>query len=223
MRLLPALTVTALLGLPASASAQTPANCALANAVDSGSYATLTIDSWSEADEDNAAGNWADCRAAALRRSLTGNPKLSARIDGLRRQVRQLRALEGQFAGIRAGGGTLYGHAVPRSFPYLEEQLAGLAALARTTLGAQTGQRYAALIAQARKDHAAYVATLRAYKPGPDETYSTYNATEWKTLVAQYEALGRAVMTTLGTRTDAATALGYSILTTTLFPADGEF
>ena len=133
MRLVPALTVTALLTLPAFASAQTPANCALANAVDSGIYAALTIDIWSEADEDNAAGNWADCRATALRRSLSGNPKLSARIDGLRKQLQQLRALEGQFAYIRAGGGTLYSHAIPRSFPYLEEQLAGLAALARTT------------------------------------------------------------------------------------------
>ncbi|WP_155297490.1 hypothetical protein [Deinococcus kurensis] len=223
MRLLPALTVTALLALCPLAAAQTPANCALANAVDSGSYATLTIDTWSEADEDNAAGNWADCRAAALRRSLSGNPKLSARIDGLRRQMQQLRALEGQFAYIRAGGGTLYSHAIPRSFPYLEEQLSGLAALARTTLGAQTGQRYAALIAQARTDHAAYVATLRAYRPTPDETYSSYNAAEWKQLVDRYEALGRAVMGTLGTRGDAATALGYAMLTTTLFPADGEF
>lgn len=223
MRLLPALTVTALLGLPTSAAAQTPANCALANAVDSGSYATLAMDGWSEADEDNVAFEWAECRAAALRRSLTGNPKLSARIDGLRRQVRQLRALEGEFAGIRAGGGTLYGHAVPRSFPMIEEQLAGLATLARTPLGAQTGQRYAALIAQARKEHAAYVATLRAYKPGPDETYSLYNAADWKTLVTQYETLGRAVMGTLGTRGDAATALGYATLTTTLFPADDEF
>ncbi|GGR86220.1 hypothetical protein [Deinococcus sedimenti] len=223
MRLLPALTVTALLSVVAPASAQTPANCALANAVDSSSYATLAMDGWSEAAEDNAAFDWSECRAAALRRSLSGNPKLSARIDGLRRQARQLRALEGQFAGIRAGGGTLYGHAVPRSFPMIEEQLAGLAALARTTLGAQTGQRYATVIAQARRDHAAYVATLRAYKPGPDETYSTYNAAEWKALVSQYEALGRAVMTTLGTRTDAATALGYSMLTSTLFPADGDF
>lgn len=63
--------------------------------MDSGSYATLAMDGWSEADEDNVAFEWAECRAAALRRSLTGNPKLSARIDGLRRQVRQLRALEG--------------------------------------------------------------------------------------------------------------------------------
>lgn len=223
MRLVPALTVTALLTLPAFASAQPPANCALANAVDSGSYAALTIDIWSEADEDNAAGNWADCRATALRRSLSGNPKLSARIDGLRKQLQQLRALEGQFAYIRAGGGTLYSHAIPRSFPYLEEQLAGLAALARTTLGAQTGQRYAALIAQARKAHVAYVASMRAYRPKPDETYSTYSAAEWKQLVDRYETLGRAVMQTLGTRGDAATALGYSMLTTTLFPADGAF
>ncbi len=223
MRLLPALTVTALLTLPTSAAAQAPANCALANAVDSGSYATLTIDIWSEADEDNAAGTWADCRAAALRRSLGGNPKLSARIDGIRKQMQQLRALEGQFASIRAGGGTMYSHAIPRSFPYLEEQLAGLAALARTPLGAQTGQHYAALVAQARKDHAAYVAALRAYRPKPDETYSTYTAAEWKQLVDRYETLGRAVMQTLGARGDAATALGYTLLNTTLFPADGDF
>ncbi|GGK90541.1 hypothetical protein [Deinococcus radiotolerans] len=223
MRLFPALTLTALLANLPLASAQTPPNCALANAVDSGSYATLTITVWSEADEDNAAANWADCRASALRRTLTGQPNLSARMDGLRRQVQQMRALEGQFAGIRAGGGTLYSHAIPRAFPYLEEQLASLAALASTSLGAQTGQGYVTLIAQARREHAAYVATLRAYKPAPDETYTLYSAAEWKTLVNRYEALGRAVMGTLGSRGDAATVLGYTLLNTTLFPADGDY
>ena len=222
MRLSPALVLTALLATLPLASAQTPANCALANAVDSGSYATLTVTVWSEADEDNAAANWADCRATALRRSLTGHPQLSARIDGLRRQVQQMRALEGQFAGIRAGGGTLYSHAIPRAFPYLEEQLASLAALARTSLGAQTGQAYVTLIAQARKEHAAYVATLRAYRPAPDEPSSLYNAAEWQTVVDRYEALGRAVLGPLGRRGDAATVLGYALLNTTLFPADGD-
>ena len=128
---------------PGAARAQAPANCALANAVDSGTYANLTISTWSEVDQDNASYNWAECRAAALRRTLTGNPKLSARIDTLRRQYREMRAIESELAGTRAGGGTMYAHAVPRSFAFLEEQIGSLAALARSPLGGQTGALYA--------------------------------------------------------------------------------
>ncbi|GGO18049.1 hypothetical protein [Deinococcus humi] len=210
----------ALLTLSLAAHAQTAPNCALANLVDDGGYATLTIGQWSEADQDNASFNWAECRAARLRKELTAFPKLSARIDGLRQQYREMRALEGQLAGIRAGGGTLYSHAVPRMYPELEGQLQGLSALARSSLGARTGQLYGQKIAQATADHLTFVATLRAYKPAPDEQSSLYKPQEWKALVDRYEALGRAVMTTLGSRNDAATALGYSILNSTTFGAD---
>lgn len=130
-----------------------------------------------------------------------------------------MRALEGQLAGIRAGGGTLYSHAVPRMYPRLEDQLQSLSALARSSLGAQTGQLYGQKIAQATTEHIAYIATLRAYQPAPDEQYSLYKPQEWKALVDRYEALGRAIMQTLGSRGDAATALGYSILNSTTFDA----
>ncbi|GAA0511640.1 hypothetical protein [Deinococcus depolymerans] len=209
--------------LPGAAHAQTPANCALANAVDSGTYATLTISAWSEVDQDNASYNWAECRAAALRRTLTGNPKLSARIDTLRRQYREMRAIESELAGVRAGGGTLYAHAVPRSFAFLEEQLASLAGLARTALGGQTGSLYARQVTQARADHAAYVAALRRYRPGADEEYVRFDPVSWNASVNRYEALGKAIMGTLGSRNDAATAAGYAILTSPVFSADGDY
>lgn len=182
-------------------------------------YYTLTIGQWNEADQDDASYNWAECRAAQLRKELAAFPRLSARIDGLRKQYRELRALEGQLAGIRAGGGTLYSHVVPRSYPFLEEQLRSLSALARSPLGAQTGQLYGQKIAQATAAHIAYISALRAYKPGPDENYGLYTPQKWKALVDRYEALGRAVMRTLGSRGDAATAVGYSILGATVFGA----
>lgn len=206
---------------PGAARAQ--ANCALANAVDSSTYSSLTIGAWSEADQDNASYNWAECRAAALRRTLTGNPKLSARIDTLRRQYREMRAIESELAGTRAGGGTMYAHAVPRSFAFLEEQIGSLAALARSPLGGQTGALYARQITQARADHAAYLAALRRYRPGPDEDYVQFDPAVWKARVDRYEALGKAIMGTLGTRGDAATATGYAILTSPVFSADGDY
>lgn len=209
-----------LLTLNISAHAQAAPNCALANIVDAGAYATLTIDRWSEADQDNASYNWAECRAARLKKELLTFPKLSARMDGLRKQYREMRALEGQLAGIRAGGGTLYSHAVPRMYPGLEVQLHSLSALARSSLGAQTGQRYGQKIAQATAEHTAYIAALRAYQPAPGEQFSVYTPQGWQAAVDRYEALGRAVMQTLGSRGDAATALGYSILDTTTFGAE---
>ncbi|GGL76659.1 hypothetical protein GCM10010840_13420 [Deinococcus aerolatus] len=213
----------ALLTLSAAAHAQAAPNCALATAVDDAAYATLTIGQWSEADQDNAAYNWAECRAARLRKELGAFPRLGVRLDGLRQQYREMRALEGQLAGIRAGGGTLYSHAVPRMYPGLEYQLHSLSALARSALGAQTGQLYGQKIAQATAGHIAYIATLRAYSPAPDEQFSTYNPQAWKVAVDRYEALGRAVMTTLGSRSDAATALGYSILNNTTFGAGDPY
>jgi hypothetical protein len=204
-----------------AAHAQTPPNCALARVVDAGSYSQLTITQWSEADQDNASVNWAECRAAKLSKALATQPQLRARIATLRGQLREMRALEGQLAGIRAGGGTLYAHAIPRSYAPLEDQLASLAALARTSLGGQTGSQYARVIGAARANHAAYLQTLRAYNPGPDETYGMYDPEEWASLVGRYETLGRAVMGTLGTRGDAATALGHSLLVDQVFPASG--
>lgn len=204
-----------------AAQAQTAPNCALARVVDADSYSQLTITQWSEADQDNASINWAECRAAKLGTVLATQPQLRARMATLRGHLREMRALEGQFAGIRAGGGTLYAHAVPRSYAPLEDRLASLAALARTALGGQTGSEYARVIQAARENHAEYLKSLRAYNPGPDETYGMYDPEEWAALVDRYETLGRAVMGALGTRGDAATALGYSLLVDQVFPASG--
>ncbi len=204
------------------ARAQTPANCPLANAVDAASYDRLTITQWSEADQDNASANWAECRAARLQAGLATQPQLQARMALLRKQLRELRSLEGELAGIRAGGVTRYAHAIPRSFAPLEDQLASLAALARSRLGAQTGQQYVRVVQAARQNNAEYIRTLRAYKPGADETYGLYDPKEWARLVNRYETLSKAVMLTLGSRGDAATALGYSMLVDQVFPAKDE-
>lgn len=211
------LTLTA-----APAQAQAPANCALANAVDFDAYTTLAMTQWSEADQDGVSFDWAECRAAKLDKELAANPQLRARLNTLRKQYRELRAIEGQLAYIRNGGGTMYSHGIPRMFPGLEEQLASLSALARSPLGARTGQHYAQVIAQARKDVTDFVKTSRAYKPKPDENFGTYDPQEWKKLVDRYEQVGKAIMLTLGSRNDAATALGYSMLNTFTFPATDE-
>ncbi|MDB5046393.1 MAG: hypothetical protein JWQ08_2443 [Deinococcus sp.] len=203
-------------------AAQSPANCVLANAVDSATYDLLTITTWSEADQDNSSANWAQCRAAKLDKELASQPQLRARLQTLRRQYREMRAIEGQLAGIRAGGGTMYSHQVPRMYPGLEEELASLGALARSTLGAPTGQHYARVIAQARADLARYIKLQRAYTPGPDEDYGMYDPAEWAATLNRYETLGKAIMLTLGNRNDTATALGYSILTHFTFSAEPE-
>ena len=221
MTLRPLLSLAALLVLGA-ARAQAPANCPLADAVDAASHDRLTITRWSEADQDNASYNWAECRAARLNADLAGMPQLRARMALLRKQLREMRGLESQLAGIRAGGGTLYAHAVPRSFAPLEDQMTSLAALARSSLGAQTGGQYARLIQTARQNNAEYIRILRAYKPGAGETYGMYDPKEWARMVSRYETLSGAVMLTLGSRGDAATALGYSLLMDQVFPAKDE-
>lgn len=205
------------------ALAQAAPNCTLANATDYGSYAQLTMQYSSEVDQDNAAYNWAQCRAASLDASLAGMPQLRARIAALRKQFREMREIESTLAGIRAGGGTMYGHSVPRSFAPLEDQLLSLSNLARSKAGAATGQLYAKVMADAKAQHAAYIKTLRAYKPKPDEDYVRYDPKEWNGYVSRYEALGKSIMQTLGSRGDAATALGYSILTTWTFDAKDEY
>jgi len=216
------ITLALLLCASLPAQAQTPANCTLANAVDSASYDLLTITTWSEADQDNASRNWADCRATKLDKDLATQPQLRARLQTLRKQYRELRAIEGELAGIRAGGGTMYFHAVPRMYPGLEEQLSSLGALARSSLGAPTSQHYARTIAQARADHANFLKLQRAYKPGPDEDYVQLDPKKWAATLHRYETLGKAIMLTLGSRNDAATALGYSILTQFTFSADPD-
>ncbi|SMB93108.1 hypothetical protein [Deinococcus hopiensis] len=205
-----------------TAGAQAPADCALARAVDSGSYDVLTTVQWSEVDQDNSSYNWAECRAAALQANLSTQPQLRARIALLRKQLREMRLLEGSLAGIRAGGGTMYSHAVPRSFTWLEEQLASLAALARSPLGARTSVHYGEVVREAQQDFAGYVRTLRAYKPKPNDTYGLYDPKVWTQMVNRYETLGKAVMLTLGNRGDAATVVGYAVLTNQLFEAAGE-
>ena len=200
-----------------SAAAQA-ANCSLASVVDMDSYAVLTMQGSSEADQDNAAYDWSQCRADALRQTLKGQPQLQARIDTLRKQYREMRSIESELASMRAGGGTLYGHAIPRSFAPLEVRISSLASLARTSAGGARSVRYEAAIRDEKDLHAGYIKALRAYKP--TEKYSSYDPKTWTARVNRYEALGKSIMQTLGSRNDVATALGYSILNDWVFWAD---
>lgn len=216
----------ALLGLTSAALAQTstltPITCTLANLVDGESYAALAVNPAqdSAAAETAAAVGWADCRAARLKTDLKGSPNLSARIDALRKNYRALRSSEGEMAYTRNGGGTLYLNAAALTYPALETGLHSLAALARSPVGGQTSAAYTAQIKQAMGDHTAYVAALRAFKPGAGVT--AFDPAAWKTTVDSYEKLSKTVMTTLGTRGDAATALGYHLLNMTTFGATDQ-
>lgn len=222
MNRLKLLLIPALLLTLSAAQAQDAPNCALANAVDPETYDLINMTQWSEADQDASSAAWADCRAAKLRKDLAGNPQLKARMDTLRDNYRQLRALEGEFAYIRNGGGTMYSHAIPRMYPYLETQLGSLAALARTPQGGQTAPRFTDIIEQGKTQHADYIKALRAYKPDSGAAYSNYKPQDWTKAVSKYEATGKKIMQILGNRGDAATALGYSILNAVTFPASDE-
>ncbi|OLV20346.1 hypothetical protein [Deinococcus marmoris] len=212
----------AMLGLTSPALAQAAPNCTLANLVDGETYMALAFNpaQSSAAAESAAATGWADCRAARLRADLKASPNLNTRIDGLRKAYRALRSSEGEMAATRNGGGTLYLNAIPLTYPALETQVQSLAALARSPLGGQTSAAYAAQIKQAMADHAAYVKALRDFKPGKDVT--AFDPKAWKSTVDNYEKLSKSVMTTLGTKGDAATALGYHLLNTTTFPATND-
>ena len=131
------LTLTA---LPAQA-AKIP--CAVAVTLDPDTYDLLALGPQvSEAAADQSSLDYAGCQAARLDTQLARSPQLRERLGQLRTLYRQLRAEEGGLASVMAGGGTLHGHAVPRSYPALEQTLSSLAVLASGRLGAQTGPQY---------------------------------------------------------------------------------
>ncbi len=197
-------------------------DCTFANLVGLDAYSNLTLTQWSEVAQDSVSMVWVHCRASKLKKELVNNPKLISRLDTLRKGYQTMRAIEGDLAGIRAGGGTMYSHAIPRMYPLIEEGIADLASLAKSPLGGQTGANYTQIINTAKADYNKYVKDLRAFKPKPEEDYGLYNAKDWGKMVDNYELQGKVIMSILGTRNDAATALGYLMLNQNTFDAIDE-
>ena len=208
------LTLTVLpLQSPAQAQSVRVA-CTLAEKLDTDTFSLLGNYDPSEVGQDSAASDLAQCWAAGLTRDLAAMPRLSARMVALRRLYRQLRSDEGELAYAMMGGGTLYIHAVPRSFPGTEQTLRTLAALASSPLGGQVGQRYARSVRLSQQAFAARVAALKSWKPSevPD-----FDRQGFLRVLADYQKTGNAVMSALGSRGDAATAAGYLPLSQPLF------
>ena len=159
MRALSLLALAVLFAPPAAAQA-TEVPCALAEHIDLETYALLRGAGGSEVDQDEAAFQYAECLAAGLKRDLGAMPQLSARLASLRKLYRQLNAADGELASAMMGGGTMYTHAIPRSYPTIETTLRTLSALAGSRYGAQTGGRYTASIQESRRAFAARVTLL---------------------------------------------------------------
>lgn len=211
------LLALAVLFAPPSAAQATEVPCALAEHIDLETYALLRGGGGSEVDQDEAAFQYAECLAAGLKRDLGAMPQLSTRLAALRKLYRQLNAADSELASAMMGGGTMYTHAIPRSYPTIETTLRTLSALAGSRYGAQTGGRYTASIQESRRAFAARVIRLNTWKP--DGSFP-FDAANYRATLATYQATGMAIMRLLGSRNDAATAAGYGPLTSSLFLDD---
>ena len=103
--------------------------------------AVANLGGWSEAAKDNAAGHYAACHERSLSASLTESPNTKVRIARLRTLLRQLCSQESGIAAKLAGGGTMYGHAIPRSYMDIELFLNCLAVLAGNGYGSSAAVR----------------------------------------------------------------------------------
>ena len=77
--------------------------------------------------DDGWAIEWSDCRALQTTQHLRRQTQLLALINKLREQYRIFIGSWGDLQGVLAGGGTASGHAVPRTYPRIEEMLQDLA------------------------------------------------------------------------------------------------
>ncbi len=191
--------------------------CSLAEKLDQAGFTLLGQYDDSEAGSDTAAYDYAECLSKGLTRDLAHLPQLSARLAKLRRLYRQLSATDGRLASIMQGGGTLYSHSVPRSFPGIEATLRTLAALAGSSYGGQTGARYTASIQASRQALAARLSLLKGWKPSGG---FPFDPAVYKAALTDYENTANAVVRLLGSRNDAATAAGYLRLGGSLFLDD---
>ena len=203
-----------LLAAPLARAQTVKVSCTLAEKLDLDTFTLLGNDDSSEAGQDQAALDLAQCWAAGLTRDLSNMPKLSARINTLRTLYRRLNSDEGQLAYAMMGGGTMYTHAIPRSYPGVEETLRTLAALAGNTLGGQVGQRYTLSVTASSRAFAARVAALKTWKP---KDLPDFDRTDYLGILADYQKTGAAIQGLLGGRGDAATAAGYLPLGTSIF------
>ncbi len=217
MRPLTVLALLTLLACPASLAQSLQVPCTLAEKIDLTSFALLGNYDPSEAGQDRAAADYAECQATALTRELGKMPQLSARMTTLRTLYRQLNAYDGRLAFIMEGGGTMYNHGIPRSYPGTETTLKTLAALAGGRYGAQTGARYAASIRGSKEALTTRLSLLKGWKPSSD--YS-FDQSQYSAGLASYEKTANAIMKVLGSRGDAATAAGYLPLGDSLFLDD---
>jgi hypothetical protein len=203
-----------LLAAPLTHAQTVKVDCALAERLDLDTFTLLGNYDSSEAGQDDAAYDLAQCSSAGLTRDLRNMPQLSARIAALRTLYRRLNSDEGELAYAMMGGGTLYTHAIPRSYPNVEGTLRTLAALAGNSLGGQVGQRYTLSVAASRRAFSERLAALRTWKP---KDAPAFDRTEYLKTLADYQKTGAAIQRLLGGRGDAATAAGHLPLSTTIF------
>ena len=191
--------------------------CTLVEKIDLNSFTLLGNYDPSEVGQDRAAADYAECQATALTRELGRMPQLSARMAALRKLYRQLSAYDGRLAFIMEGGGTMYNHGIPRSYPETETTLKTLAALASSRYGAQTGTRYAASIQGQKEALSTRLSLLKGWKPSSD---FPFDQSQYIAALTTYEKTANAIMKVLGSRNDAATAAGYLPLGNSLFLDD---
>ena len=171
----------------------------------------------SEAGQDAAAYDYSQCLAAGLSRDLLKMPQLSARLVTLRKLYRQLNAADGQLASVMEGGGTMYAHGVPRSYPEVETTLRTLAALAGSKYGAATGPQFTASIRGSRQALSARLSLLEGWTPSEK---NSFDPAVYKSALKTYKDTAAAIMKLLGDHNDAATAAGYVPLGGSLFLDD---
>lgn len=205
------------LGLLLSSAHAAPVPCPLAVKLDLNTYLTLSLEQWSEADQDQGSAMYAECQASQLNVTLENSPQMRERVKTLRTLYRNLRQLEGSLAYAMAGGGTMHSHAVPRSYPEIEGTLTGLAALVSTPAGGQTAGRFAVSLIISKKAFEDRVKALKAWKPKAAASTNAYDPKTFQADVTRYAQTGAALMKLLGSKGDAATAAGYLPLQSPLF------
>jgi len=204
--------------LASAALAQTvQVPCLLAEKIDLSAFTLFGGYDDSEAGSDEAASDYAGCQARALTRDLSRMPQLSARLQTLRKLYRQLNAAEGALAFQLEGGGTMYSHGIPRSFPAVETTLRTLAALAGSTYGAATGPQFTDSVRASKQALAARLSLLRGYQPGKGDTF---DPARYKEALTTYQDTANAIQKLLGAQNTAATAAGYLPLGSSLFLDD---
>lgn len=215
------LPVLAALALAPSALAREPlVPCEVAVKLDYNTFASIQIPDlggWSEAAEDEASGHFAECRAAQLTASLAKSPKLRDRLAKLRTLYRKLASLDSGIGSMRAGGGTMYGHAIPRSYVGIENHLASLAALAQTPYGGLAASGGARRLKELDANFAARLKKLRAAKPTDTLKLLNIGLAEWRGTIDDYEKTRQAIAAIAGRKPDIATLAVYEFLDQVMF------